>query len=281
MGFMRSMALGAVVGVELAGSTLSNIAAVGRGLDNVRTKLGFTGSSMMGLTTTFGALSLAGAGVLATLGMIAKAGLDSAAAMEQTEIAFATMLGSNAAALSFLNELQAFAKKTPFEFTELTVAARRMKAFGFETDAILPLLTSMGDAIAAMGGSSEMIERTTLALGQMRTKGRVMTQEMNQLTETGIFGWDHLAKSIGKTPKEAMKLVEEGAISAEVGIRAFMEHSASAFSNAMDRQSRTFLGMISNLKDSAGFMLRDLFRPGAEALKATMMMLVQGMGGFD
>ena len=64
------------------------------------------------------------AGVTAGLGALGVAGVKMAADMEQSEIAFTTMLGSADKAKSFLADLSAFAAKTPFELPGLISSSR-------------------------------------------------------------------------------------------------------------------------------------------------------------
>lgn len=190
---------------------------------------------------------------------------------EQAEIAFTTMLGSGNAAQAMLDDLQAFAAKTPFEFPELVTASQRMLAMGFTSQQVLPTLTAIGDAVAAMGGGSEMIDRVTRALGQMQAKGKVSAEEMLQLTEAGIPAWQNLADKIGVTVPEAMKKVEQGAVSARVGIDAQIEGINRSFGGMMEKQSETFAGMLSNLKDTftraAGEVLEPFFNVAKEYMK--------------
>jgi hypothetical protein len=78
------------------------------------------------------------------------------ARMEQTSTAFTSLLGS-AAAQCQLRQLTAFAASTPFNLPDVENAARRLLAFGFSAQHIIPMLTAVGDAA--------MIDRVTLALG--------------------------------------------------------------------------------------------------------------------
>ena len=87
------------------------------------------------------------------------------AQMEQARIGFATMLGSAEKAQKFLDDLADFAVKTPFEYPELLEAAKRMLAYGFAAEEVLPTLRAVGDASAALGSGSVGIDRITLALG--------------------------------------------------------------------------------------------------------------------
>jgi len=223
----------------------SDIKKITRSMNQMGREFSNAGRAMtMGMT-----LPMVGAGAAA---------IKLAGEFEQTKIAFNTMLGSAEKSTVFLKQLESFAKRTPFEFKDLTDASKRMMALGFRAEQIIPTLTSIGDAVAGLGGGAPMIDRVTLALGQMQAKGKVSAQEMNQLAEAGIPAWKLLADKIGKSIPEAMKLAEKGAISSSVAVPAILEGMTQRFGGMMDKQSRTFLGQLSNLKDQLFFMIRDL-----------------------
>lgn len=177
---------------------------------------------------------------------------------EQAQIAFTTMLGDGQKARQFLGELQDFAAKTPFEFPDLLKAAQRLNAMGFEAEQTLPILTSVGDAIAGLGGDSEVMNRVIIAFGQIQSKGRAMAQEMLQLTEAGIPAWQYLADAIGVSIPEAMKLVEKGAVDAKTTISAVTAGMNSDFGGLMAQQATTWNGLISNVRDNVRIVLGEI-----------------------
>jgi tape measure domain-containing protein len=118
--------------------------------------------------------------------------------LQTAQIGFATMLGSAEKAQKFLDDMADFAVKTPFEYPELLEAAKRMLAYGFAAEEVLPTLRAVGDASAALGSGSVGIDRITLALGQIRAKGKLSGEEMRQLTEAGVPAWHILAEAMGK-----------------------------------------------------------------------------------
>jgi hypothetical protein len=106
-------------------------------------------------------------------------------------------VGKAASQAEFMVEsIQRFANLTPFRFPELVEAARKMQAFGFETREILPNMQAIGDAVAALGGEDDKIRRITYALGQMRSAGRVYQNDMMQLANAGIAGYDILSRAL-------------------------------------------------------------------------------------
>src|SRR3990167_463894 len=205
-------------------------------IERMRESMG--GLAMVAKAALVGGLTMAGMAAV-------KMGMQ----FEQTQIAFKTLLGSTEAASKHLAELRDFAAKTPFQFTDLVTASRRLQAFGFEAEKIIPMLRDIGDAVAAMGGGSEMIDRVTLALGQMSAKGKVSAQEMLQLTEAGIPAWRFLAEAMGVTTAEVQKMSERGLIPAGKAIDAILTGMRKDFGGMMAEQSKTAAGQLSNLID--------------------------------
>jgi tape measure domain-containing protein len=210
-------------------------------------------------------LLLAGlAGVAGAAAAAGLAGIKLAGDMEQSKIAFTTMLGSAEQADEFLRQLFDFAAKTPFEFVGLQKSARQLLAFGFDSKEVLPMLTALGDAVSGLGGGAVEIDRVTRALGQMQAKGKVSAEEMMQLAELGIPAWQMLADKLGVDIPTAMKLAEQGGIGAKDGISAIVDGMNERFGGMMERQSTTLLGLWSTAKDNATAVLRSF---GEEIIK--------------
>ncbi|HXF54829.1 MAG TPA: tape measure protein, partial [Hyphomicrobiaceae bacterium] len=183
------------------------------------------------------------------------------ASMEQSRIAFTTMLKSGEAAQAFLFDLQQFAARTPFEFQDVERGAKRLLAMGFAAKDVKPLLTAVGDAASALGLGASGIDRITLSLGQMQAKTKVSAEEMLQLTEAGIPAWEILADAVGKPIPEVMKLAEQGKIASGVFIEAFQRFSQQNFGGMMEQQSKTFLGALSTIKDAVTIVAATAFQP--------------------
>lgn len=201
-----------------------------------------------------GTLSGIGAGMIAAAGR----GVVLAGQMEQTKIAFTTLLGSAKEADRFVQQLWDFAAQTPFEFEGLTSAARQLLAFGFNAKEVIPLARAVGDAISALGGGTAEIDRVIYALGQMRAKGKVSAEEMMQLAELGIPAWEMLAQAIGVSIPEAMEMASKGAIPAAKGIEAIITGMQKRFQGSMEMQSKTLLGRWNTFKDTIDGILRSI-----------------------
>ena len=191
-----------------------------------------------------------------------------AAAMEQSTIAFTTMLGSGEAAEAMLGRLRKFADSTPFEFMELQDAAKRMMAYGFAAEEVIPTLTAVGDAAGALGGGSAMIQRLTTALGQMTAKGKVSGEELRQLSEAGVPALKYLADAAGVTTAEMSKMIEKGLIPADKGVQVLLQSMKGDFGGLMAKQAETASGKLSTMNDSLASLGTEVGRTFIPAVKA-------------
>lgn len=189
-------------------------------------------------------------GVGVALGALGVASVKAAGQMEQTRIAFTTLLKDGEKAKSFLSELEKFAASTPFELPGVLDASKRLLAFGFSAEQVIPILTAVGDSAAALGIGEEGIQRLTLAIGQMQAKGKVSAEEIKQLAEAGVPAWEMLANKIGTDIPTAMDKASKGQISAAEGIQAIISGMNSRFGGMMEQQSQTINGIMSNIQDS-------------------------------
>ena len=228
----------------------------GKAVDDAGKKAKEAGGAFEGMGKTMG--SIAGAlGLQMTLQAVV-GGLKNAVvgsfeladALEQATISFTTMLGSGEAAETMLNDLKSFADKTPFEFMDLQDAAKRLMAMGTAAEDVIPTLEAVGDAAAGLGGGKATIDGITLALGQMGAKGKISTQELNQLTERGIPAMRYLAEAAGVSTGEMAKLVEKGLVPASEGVKVLLSKMKEDFGGLMGKQADTASGKLSTMKDA-------------------------------
>ena len=105
------------------------------------------GSDLLGASSkALTALAGIGAGI-AAMGV---ASVKSASKLQNVQTAFNNMLGSGEKAAAFVKDLQNFAARTPFEFSQVSEAAQKFLAFGFTAEQVIPTLTAVGDAAAGV-----------------------------------------------------------------------------------------------------------------------------------
>ncbi|MGG1600951.1 tape measure protein [Paenibacillus naphthalenovorans] len=228
-----------------AGGAFSRLSsAAGTAMTRVR-------SSIISTSTTVAGLGAAVAGAAASWAAFSttRSGLRLSSDAEQTAIAFETMLGSAEKSQKFLANLKDFAENTPFDLPQLINASRRLVGFGFAAESVIPMLTSVGDAASGLGAGRDGIDRITLALAQIRSNGRVMGDEMNQLTDVGIPAWDILAEKMKISTAQVRELSEKGLIPANKAIRALLEGMDKRYGGMMEKQAKTLDGMRNKIQE--------------------------------
>lgn len=224
-------------------------------------------------TVSSGLSSIAGVagGILAASGFqaineglvgVARGFIQANAQMEQYRVALGVMLRDQNRANRLLAEMEEFARRTPFETASLIRATQLLKSYGFEVDQLLPMLRSIGDAAAASPeGMEAAVGRISLALGQMKAQGKVMGQEMNQLANAGVPAWDILAEQSGLTIAEVREKTRSGAISGAQAVEMLLKGFDTRFGGMMEKQSRSFGGLMSTMRDTAQILMRQIGEP--------------------
>lgn len=199
--------------------------------------------------------------------------IDFNSTLENSSIAFTTMLGSGEKANAFLGQLQDFAKKTPFEFQGLVQNTQTLMGMGVAADQVIPTLTALGDSVASVGGGADVLNNTILAFGQTMAKGTLDMGNMNQLLQGGIpSALKVLASQYGVTTGEMVKMISAGKVQASEALPKLISgleqgtKSTAALGGMMDKQSATFSGAMSNIQDALTQGLASGFKPLFQAV---------------
>lgn len=180
-----------------------------------------------------------------------------AADMERTDTAFAVLLGNADLAKEKIAAIDKMGAQTPFTFDHLKDAAQMLLGFGVSADALLPTLRDLGDVSQ---GDPEKLQRLALAFGQVMAKGRLMGQEVLQMTENGFNPLMEISRTTGVSVADLSKKMENGEISAAVLSGAFRSAASEGgrYFGMMDKQSKTLFGLFSTMQDYAAILAREL-----------------------
>jgi tape measure domain-containing protein len=263
-----------------SGQAQQAVEAVGQSAEKTESRLGKLAKSMA-------AWGVRGAVAMGAIGIAAGGmGLKTAMGLEQAEVGFSTMLGSAEKARKFIGDLQKFAAATPFEFPELVGSAQQFLAMGFAAKDVIPMLTAVGDAVAAMGGSAENVDSVTRAFSQMQAKGKVASDELMQLTEQGIPALQILADSYGVSTTQMQQMIEKGQVLSAKAIPALIKGLESGtkhvkgFGGMMEAQSGTIAGKWSTLMDNLQTGLAKFVLNFTPQIKQAMDIAGKAIGDF-
>jgi len=183
------------------------------------------------------------------LGALAGFALHASAKMETLQTSFRTMTGSGENAAALMKDLRDFGARTPFEIEGIGGATKQLLAFGVAQKDIIPTLTNLGDISA---GAGVPLADMASIFGKVKSKGKMMTEEILQMSDRGIPIVDVLAKGFKVTKEKIFDMASKGKISFEVMQKAMakMTGTGGIFNNQMEEQSKTLAGRWSTMQDS-------------------------------
>lgn len=182
----------------------------------------------------------------------AKFVLQTTAFREDTLLGLQAMLKSKEAASKIYNQAVKFAAVTPFDTKEVIGMGQSLIGMGFKPEELKRVMTAVGDMAAAKGMNKEIIGRLSLAMGQIRAKGRLQGDEAMQLMEAGLNQgqlYEEIGKMMGgKTTDAVRKLQEQGKINSNIAIEAILRTAEKGFGGTMDLKSGGMSGLLSTLQ---------------------------------
>jgi tape measure domain-containing protein len=190
----------------------------------------------------------------------AKFGVGALAFKENALAGFKTILGSDEAAVRMFETARKFAAVTPFETSDVITSFKKLAGAGFKEEEIPIVFQAIGDVSALNGMDKQVMDGITRALGQIKGKGHLMTQELNQVMENaqGAINRENLfatlAKNVGVPVDQVTGLIERGAVTSEVAIYSMIEAIKTQYGGlgkVQLAQGQTITGLLSNMA-SAG-----------------------------
>ena len=190
-----------------------------------------------------------GALVASGLYQFGEAAVEARSRIEQLEVSFSTLLGSQAQANALLQEIREYGEVTPYDTEGLSQAARLMLSYGMATNQVMPTLRMLGDISM---GDKEKLQSLTLAFSQMSASGRVCKQDLNQMVNAGFNPLQIIAEQTGKSLGELNDEVSAGKISVNQIEQAFISATSEGgkFHGMVDNMSNTLSGKIAQMSDS-------------------------------
>ena len=219
-------------------------------LDKSNRSLKNTGTSAR--TASTGVKSLVGAlrPLLAALAVVGSARfvLFQTAQLETQTKALEVLTGSAEKAQDIVQEIKEFGAVTPFKSSELIEVAKRMKAFGFETENVVDITKRIAD-IAGTAGAD--IDGVALAIGKVQAKNKFMQEENIMLLEKGINVTKDLEEITGLTGEALADAMSKGEIGADKFVEAIVKATSKngQFFGGASKQSDTLAGKFSTLED--------------------------------
>ena len=191
-------------------------------------------------------------------------GKELAASRETDRLAFATLLGGNEQADSFLSEVIRTADTTPFQYDDLTGLSKTLLSFGYAVEDIIPTMTKVGDAGAALGLSTSDIGTVATYIGRMKSSDKASLEYLNPLMERGFAVFEWLAEDRGVSQKKIYEMISKGTLTGSKASDVILRKFKELYSGQMEKQSKTTEGLDSTLEGT----MENIEAAGGEAYNA-------------
>ena len=175
-------------------------------------------------------------------------GIKLAGSREKTQMAFSTMMKDDGKAKAYLSEVKKMADYTPFLFDDLTAMSKTLLTYGYNEKEMIPQLTKVGDAGAALGMNTEDMKMVATAIGRMKSSGKTTLEYINILQERGVDAIGYLAQAGGISKGEVYEKISKGLIPGAEAAKAISDYMGKAYEGAMQLQRTSFEGMQSTLQ---------------------------------
>jgi tape measure domain-containing protein len=248
--------------VSLRYRLLGSDEGASRAFDKVGKSSDHLSTRMVAVGTAIG--HLAAGGLLALGGMAAgavKTGIQTAAAMQQAQLGFATLLGSEKAAGDYMKWLTGFAASTPFEMKGLVESSRTLIGVGVSAKDAKVMLQNFGDTASAVGIDQDAFQRVMLATSQAISAGKFQAGDLNQIMTNGIPVWTILSKAMHKSVPELRDLASHGKLLAKDVLPALQAEMHKDYGGAMAKQSQTLNGLWSTFQDTIHLGMANVLKP--------------------
>ena len=189
-----------------------------------------------------------------------KQGINYNATIEQLQTSFAVMTGDAEKATELIERLRKVGAETPYELQGLASTVQLLMQYGMTADEAYESTLQLGDIAQ---GSSEKMNGIALALGQMSSYGKVTLQDIKQMIGNGFNPLQEISRTTGESMTSLYDRISKGTLTVEEVTNAFKTASSEggAYFQSMEKQSKTFNGQLSTLKDNMNELLGKAMQP--------------------
>jgi tape measure domain-containing protein len=216
-------------------------------------------------------------------GVIGKSGLEYNSMIENSTVAWTTLLGSQEKAKAQIQDIANFAMKTQFGTEQVDAMAKYFYNAGIQGKGLMDQLTRISDVAGAFNITADNAQELARQMAQVDQAGVAYTEDLNILQDQGVPIYKALASELGVNVAQVRKMASQGQITADVYNKAF-NGIADTVKGSADRQANTMTGLMSTFKDLfgmlSGTLTQGIFNNMEGGLKRVNDALQAMMSGF-
>lgn len=196
--------------------------------------------------------------------------------LNAARVAFGNLFNNYPLAEEFVNVLQDYATRSPFNFADVEAAAKQLRAYGIQAENMMFVMEGIGNLAAVTGDYSVTFDRVARAIGQINSKGKLMGEEMRQLAEAGLdvnAVYQRLGVEAGN--------VAAANIDAATAINTIIDVLNDNYGDAVAAANSTMQGILANMRDLALSTISSIIQPVYDAVHSMLYTIQQGFNEFQ
>ncbi|MBN2004131.1 MAG: hypothetical protein JXA21_12315, partial [Anaerolineae bacterium] len=233
----------------VAGMALNGILGLGRALSGLRAEAIAVISNAQGLEIALQSLAAR---------ELVKTG--------QFENATAAMDTAKVAAAGLLDQLQRLGLQSPFQNSLVVESFKLAMGYGFASDQAMRLTEANLNVAAGMSLTGADMAEVSRVFGQIRSTGKLLTQDLNQLRARGIDLAGMLRDDLGVSVEQFNAGLAAGTYSMDDLLDVYTRFASTNFGGAAERMSKTITGLKSSLEDLKEAAYIKLLKPALDQL---------------
>lgn len=195
--------------------------------------------------------------------------------LDYAHVTYTALFGDANLARDFMSVLQEHAIETIFDYQDLAGMSKKLLAYGIEYENLMFIMEGLTN-LGAMSGDAASLDRISLALGQIYTKGKLSAEEMRQLANAYVPIAEIIQEKFGLTPDQ-MGRVGDLNLPAEDVINAIVDYANENFGNVGDAAMMTITGLQAKIVDTLKVVGSEMLQPITTAYKSFLAYIAEGL----
>lgn len=195
--------------------------------------------------------------------------------LDYAHVTYSALFGDTQLASNFMNVLKEHSIETIFDYQNLADASKKLLAYGIEYENLMFIMEGLTN-LGAMSGDTAALDRISLALGQIYTRGKLTAEEMRQLANAYVPISDIIKEKFNLTPDEMGKVGNLNLPAGEV-INAIVDYANERFASVGDAAMYTITGLQNKIVDTIKVIGVEMLGPLTTAYKSFLAYVANGL----
>jgi tape measure domain-containing protein len=211
-----------------------------------------------------------------------KAGIMDNAEVETYLSSLKILLKDQDKANKLFKDLQKMDLELPVDIGMLAQNAQKLAGAGFDPQKIEGLMRVLLDtaSISPMG-TNEGTSRIVRAFTQIRGKGNIQLEDLNQISELGVPIRQIIQEQFGMSAQDLGDRTRDGTLTVDQAIEGMVEGLEKRFGGSLEARANTMSGMLEQVHDRFKALRREMTEPFFEQFRDALGGITKWMQGAD